>query len=60
MASEQEEADTNEDTKVDAALELLVGQKTINKCENNVLIGNVQIGMQELNSCIQDLEERLE
>ncbi|XWS67643.1 hypothetical protein CRYUN_Cryun04dG0023400 [Craigia yunnanensis] len=59
-ASEQKEADTNEVTKVDAALELLDGQ-IASKCENSTaLIGNVQIEMQELNSSIQDLEERLE
>ncbi|VVA30022.1 PREDICTED: Protein of unknown function DUF241 [Prunus dulcis] len=54
---EEEETDANEFAMVDAALHSIVGHKTK---ESDNIIQNAQTQLQNLELCIQDLEESLE
>ncbi|GKV23913.1 hypothetical protein SLEP1_g33587 [Rubroshorea leprosula] len=51
----EQEVDANEFSKVDAALQFIIGHK-----DNYSQIENVQKKLQNLDSCIQDLEEGIE
>ncbi|KAL6270465.1 hypothetical protein ACE6H2_027376 [Prunus campanulata] len=56
-AYREEETDANEFANVDAALNSFVGHKT---AESDNIIENTQNQLQNLELCIQDLEESLE